>query len=98
MVPKISVESIRSSEEEQPDHYRTLQHKSKPAFAPGQRRKSDSHEVGQRSINEEEGEDEDSREAELRPEELTRMQGRGGAKSVRVKSDMSFNHHDEKPS
>ena len=38
IMPKISVESIRSSEEE-PEHYRTLQpnqhskHKSKPRFA-----------------------------------------------------------------
>ena len=32
IMPKISVESIRSSEEEA-EHYRTLQHKSKPRFA-----------------------------------------------------------------
>ena len=72
IAPKISVESIRSSEDE-PDHYRTLQHKSKPTLPLGQRRKSDSHEVGQRVINEEDGEDEESRGGDLRPEELARV-------------------------
>ena len=48
--------------------------------------------MGQRVINEEDGEDEESRGGDLRSEELARVQGRGGAKSVRVKSDMSFNH------
>ena len=51
------------------------------------RRQSDSHEVNQRVINEEDDEDEESSGGES-----GRNLGLGMLKSVRVNSDLNFNH------